>query len=66
MDHDRALWIDELQRATGELAAVSLTLAEAAALRARIHELIGGLGAGPVLVLNTAGQGCPEPLRSVV
>ena len=48
-DHDRALLMEALWRATDELATSSPTLAEAAVLRARIHELMGKLGASPAM-----------------
>ena len=60
-DHDRALLMEALWRATDELATSSLTLAEAAELRARIGDLMGRLAADPPLAHYGADVGAPSP-----
>ena len=49
-DHDRALLIDALMRATTELATAQPTIAESRVLQSRIHELLAKLGAGSAMV----------------
>jgi hypothetical protein len=65
-DHDRALLIEALWRATDELATSSPTLAEAAALRAHIHELMGKLSTVAPLAAYGAGGGSSSTLHSAV
>jgi hypothetical protein len=65
-DHDRAVLIDALWRATDELATSSPSLAEAAALRAQIHDLMGRLGATAPMAAYGAGGDSASALRSVV
>jgi hypothetical protein len=65
-DHDRALLIEALWRATDELASSSPTLAEAAVLRAQIHDLMGKLGTLAPMAAYGAGDGSSASLRSAV
>ena len=65
-DHDRTLLIEALWRATDELATSSPMLAEAAVLRARIHDLMGKLGTTAPIALYGAGEDSPSTLRPAV
>jgi hypothetical protein len=65
-DHDRALLMDALMRATTELATAQPTIAESRVLQARIHDLLAKLGAGSAMVQFAAGDGSPAPLRPAV
>jgi hypothetical protein len=65
-DHDRALLIAALARATDELAMSSPTLAEAAVLRERIYDLMGKLSAHAPMAAYGAGSGSSAAMRSVV
>ncbi len=53
-DHDRALLIEALWRATDELATSPPTLAEATALRARIDDLVGKIGERAAMAIPLA------------
>jgi hypothetical protein len=65
-DHDRALLMEALWRATDALATSSPTLGEAAVLRAQIHDLMGKLAADAPLAHFGAGDGSSSPLRSAI
>ncbi len=65
-DHDRAVLMEALWRATDELATSSPTLAEAAVLRAQIHDLMGKLGATAPMAAYGAGDGSSSTMRAAV
>jgi hypothetical protein len=65
-DHDRALLIEALTRATVELATSQPTIAESTALQARIHDLLAKLGTTPAMTQYGAGAGASSILRTAV